>query len=282
MILQIQNLAKNYPSFSLGPLSLSLPKGTIMGIIGENGAGKTTIIKSILNIIHSEQGTIEVFGMDHKQSEKLIKEQVGVVLDESHFHDFLTTAEIGSFMSSIYKNWNAEKFQSYLTQFQLPAKKTIKTFSRGMKMKLSIAVALAHEPKLLILDEPTSGLDPVVREEILGIFMDFIQDEEHSIFFSSHITSDIEKIADYVTLLHKGKILLSASKDDILTKYGIIKLPAKEFSLIDRASYIGYHQTQFGYELLVKDRLAWKRQRPGDIIEQPHLDDILIYFVKGA
>lgn len=282
MILQIQNLTKNYQSFSLQSVSFSLPKGAIMGIIGENGAGKTTIIKSILNVVHADQGTIKVFDLDHKEHEKMIKEQVGVVLDESHFHDFLTTTEIGSFMADIYKTWNAGKYQSLLDRFQLPQKKTIKTFSRGMKMKLSIAVAMAHEPKLLILDEPTSGLDPIVRDEILELFLDFIQDEEHSIFFSSHITSDIEKIADYVTFLHKGKVLLSDSKDAILTQYGIVKLPARDFPAIAPSSYIGYHQSQFGYQLLVKDKHAWKRQRPNDIIDQPHLDDILIYFVKGA
>lgn len=207
-VLEIKNLTKYYDGFTLDNISLALPQGSIMGFIGENGAGKSTTIKLILNVIHRDRGEVKIFGRDNLIYDSELKQSVGVVYDESNFPESMTPKNINVILCRIYRNWDQQAFFRYLDQFALPADKELKTFSRGMKMKLSIAVALSHQAKLLILDEPTSGLDPVVRDEILDIFLDFIQNEEHSIFLSTHITSDIEKIADYIAFIHQGKIVL--------------------------------------------------------------------------
>ena len=205
LCLEVQDLTKRYDAseFSLDHLNFKVPYGSVMGLIGENGAGKTTTLKLILNLMRRDAGTIKLFGLDNIRDEGAIKQQIGVVFDENHFHELFSPADIAKILRSLYQKWDDNLFQQYLRRFQLPADKPIKTYSRGMKVKLSIASALAHHPKLLLLDEPTSGLDPVVRDEILSIFFDFIQDEEHTILMSSHITGDLEKIADYVTFLHQ-------------------------------------------------------------------------------
>ena len=209
----VKNLRKNYKDFQLKDISFSVPKGCIMGFVGENGAGKTTTLKGILNLINRDGGSVEIFGMDNIKDEKKIKEDIGVVFDECCFYDSLNPKESSKIMKRIYKNWDGKIFNDYLKKFQIPDKKIIKEFSKGMKMKLSIAIALSHKPKLLIMDEATSGLDPIVREEILDIFLDFIQDEEHSILMSTHITGDLDKIADYITFINNGEIIFSKSKD---------------------------------------------------------------------
>ncbi|WP_286947685.1 ABC transporter ATP-binding protein, partial [Acetobacterium sp. UBA5834] len=216
--IEIKNLNKNYQDFQLKDVSFKVPRGSIVGFIGENGAGKTTTIKAILNLIKRDGGTIEMLGMDNLKDEKKIKASVGVVMDGCNFHDNLKTGDISKMLASIYKNWNQKLYQQYLKKFKLPENKIIKEFSRGMKMKLQIAVALSHEPELLILDEATSGLDPIVREEILDVFMEFIQDEEHAILISSHITSDLDKIADYIVFIHQGEILLDEEKETLLSQ----------------------------------------------------------------
>lgn len=192
-ILEVKDLVKRYQDFTLDHVSFSLPKGSILGFIGENGAGKTTTLKLILNLIQKESGRVTLFGMDHMKEERRIKEQIGVVFDESYFHDTLSPKDVASVLCRVYPTWDDRLFDRYLGRFSLPKDKVLKEFSRGMKMKLSIASALAHKPKLLILDEATSGLDPVVRNEILDVFLEFIQDEDHSVLLSSHITSDLEK-----------------------------------------------------------------------------------------
>lgn len=217
-ILEVNNLCKTYDSFSLKNINLELPKGTIMGLVGENGAGKSTTIKSILNLINTNNGTVKIFGLDMKEKEIEIKEDIGIVLDEGFFSEYLTPLDINDIMTNIYKNWSKESFLKYLEDFKLPKDKTSKEFSTGMKMKLKIAVALAHKPKLLILDEPTSGLDPIARQDILDIFQDFIQDEEHSVLVSSHITSDLETIADYISFINNGQIVLSKTRDELMDK----------------------------------------------------------------
>ena len=218
--LEIEHLSKDYGSFRLEDVSFAIPGGTIMGLIGENGAGKSTTIKCILNLIRRDGGTIRVLGMDNLQEERSAKEAIGVVLDESTFHDTLRPTEVGQVLKHLYKSWDAPLFAQYLDKFGLPRKKTIKEFSKGMKTKLSIAAALSARPRLLILDEATSGLDPVVRDEILDEFLTFIQDEDHAVLISSHITSDLEKAADYVTYLHRGRVAVQGAKDELLETYG--------------------------------------------------------------
>ena len=217
-ILEVKNLCKSYDKFSLNNINIELPKGTIMGLVGENGAGKSTTIKSILNLVNTSDGEIKIFGLDNKVNEAEIKENIGVVLDEGFLSEYLNPKDINTIMQNIYKNWDEELYFKYIDDFKLPRDKKSKEYSSGMKMKLKIAVALAHHPKFLILDEPTSGLDPIARNEILDIFQDFIQDEEHGILVSSHITSDLENIADYITFINNGEIVLSKTRDEILDK----------------------------------------------------------------
>ena len=276
-ILEIQNLTKAYDDFTLDKISLALPKGSIMGFIGGNGAGKTTTIKLILNLIHRDSGNIKVFGLDNLDYEKQIKEDLGVVFDESSFPANMKVPHINKVLGQIYKNWDAVLFSSYIDKFGLPVKKEIKDFSRGMKMKLAIAVALSHHAKLLILDEATSGLDPVVRDEILDVFLDFIQDENHSIFVSSHIISDIEKVADYIAFINNGKIVFCESKDQLLNNYGILKCRTAEFETLDRTYVKGYRKSEFGVEaLVIRDHFRGKYT-----VDRASIEDIMLYTIKG-
>ena len=276
-ILEIQNLTKAYDDFTLDKISLALPKGSIMGFIGGNGAGKTTTIKLILNLIHRDSGNIKVFGLDNLDYEKQIKEDLGVVFDESSFPANMKVPHINKVLGQIYKNWDAVVFSSYIDKFGLPVKKEIKDFSRGMKMKLAIAVALSHHAKLLILDEATSGLDPVVRDEILDVFLDFIQDENHSIFVSSHIISDIEKVADYIAFINNGRIIFCESKDQLLNNYGILKCRTAEFETLDRTYVKGYRKSEFGVEaLVIRDHFRGKYT-----VDRASIEDIMLYTIKG-
>lgn len=277
-ILSVKNLSKGYGDFNLDNISFEVPKGSIMGIIGENGAGKTTTIKLILNLIKKDGGSIKVFGKDNIQEEKKIKQDIGVVLDESNFHDDLKPNEISIIMDNIYDKWDKNRFLNYLKEFKLPYDKKVKEFSKGMKMKLSIAAALSHNPKLLILDEPTGGLDPIVRSEILDIFLDYIQDEERSIIFSTHITSDLDKIADYITFIHKGKIVFSKSGDELINSYGILKCGTDDFNKIDKMDIVGYRKNQFGYDVLIKDKYNSKFK--DYTIDNANLEDIMLYYIR--
>lgn len=279
--LEVKNLCKKYNGFELKNINLNLPKGMIMGLIGENGAGKTTTIKSMLNLIQIDSGEIKIFGLDIKENEKKIKEDIGVVLDDSFFSEYLNPADINKVMRKIYKNWDEKLYDKYLEDFKLPKNKISKEFSSGMKMKLKIAVALSHHPKLLILDEPTSGLDPVARSEILDIFQDFIQNEENSIFVSSHITSDLEHIADYITFIDNGEIVLSKTRDELLEKYGIVKCSKSEFEKIDKNDYVKFKVNRYEYDVLVEDKAKFKRKYEFKIIDKPTLDDIMLIYIKG-
>ena len=279
-ILELEGLSKSYDDFTLKNVDFNLPKGSIMGLVGENGAGKTTIIKLILNLIKKESGYIKVFDLDNIENEQQIKEKIGVVLDESYFHDNLRPKDITLIMDNIYSNWNKSQFLDYLKKFKLPADKIVKDFSKGMKMKLSIAVALSHDPQFLILDEPTSGLDPIVRSEILDIFLDFIQDEEKSILFSTHITSDLDKIADYITFIHDGKIIFSESKDEMINNFGIIKCGKDDFNKIDKADIVGYRKSQFGYEVLIKDKQRNRSKYNKYVIDSASLEDIMLLYIR--
>ncbi|NJI81476.1 ABC transporter ATP-binding protein [Clostridioides difficile] len=277
----IKNLNKTYKDFSLQNVSFSVPKGSIMGFVGENGAGKTTTLKAILNLISYDSGNIEIFGLDNKKNEKEIKEQIGVVFEGSNFHENLNLDNVSKIMSKIYKNWNHALFKDYLKKLRVPENKLIKEFSKGNKMKLSIAVALSHNPKLLILDEATSSLDPIVREEILDIFLDFIQDEEHSIILSSHITSDLDKIADYITFIHKGKIVFSENKDELINNMGILKCKPTDFDNISKEDYSYYRKSQFGYEVLLNDKYRFIAKHPNFVVDNTSIEEIMLFYVRG-
>lgn len=279
-ILEVKNLCKKYNQFELKNVNLTLPKGMIMGLIGENGAGKTTTIKSILNLTNST-GEINIFGLNVKKYDKKIKEDIGVVLNENFFSEYLNPKDINKIMKNIYKNWDEKLYFKYLEDFKLPQNKISKEFSSGMKMKLKIAVALAHHPKLLILDEPTSGLDPVARSEILDIFQDFIQNGENSIFVSSHITSDLEHIADYITFINDGEIVLSKTRDELLEEYGIVKCSKAEFEKINKKDYVKYKVNRYEYDVLVENKSEFKRKYDFNVIDKPTLEDIMLIYIKG-
>ena len=277
--IEIKNLSKAYENFKLDNISFNLPMGSIMGLIGENGSGKTTTISLILNTIKKDSGDIKIFGFDNIEHEKEIKEQIGVVLSESYFHDHLTPAEIAKIMKNIYKSWDRRQFESYLSKFNLPPKKIIKEYSKGMKTKLSIAVAMSHNPKLLILDEATSGLDPIIRNELLDVFLDFIQDEQHTVLISSHITSDLEKIADYITFIHNGKIAFCKTKDELYSEYSLLKCGLNDFENINKEDIIGYRKNHFGYEVLINSNS--KSGYSDYTIEPVSIEDIMLFYVRG-
>ena len=280
-ILEIKDLSKKYDGFELKNINIKLPKGTIMGFIGENGAGKTTTIKIILNIIKKNEGEIKIFGLDNIKEEKRIKEDIGVVLDDSFLSEYLNPLDINKIIKNIYKNWDEELYFKYINEFKLPKDKISKEYSTGMKMKLKIAVALSHHPKLLILDEPTSGLDPIARNEILDIFQDFIQDEEHGIFVSSHITSDLEHIADYVTFINEGEIVFTKTRDELLEDYGIVKCSDEEFRNIDKKDYIKYKKNRYEVDILIGNQMEFKKKYNISVIDKPTIEDIMLIYVKG-
>ena len=279
--INVTGLCKSYQDFALDNVSFAVPKGSIMGFIGENGAGKSTTIKAMLNLIHRDAGTVEILGMDLDGHEKEIKERIGVVFDECCFHDNLTPADISKILGNIYQNWDGKLYQKYLVQFGLDEKKKIKEFSRGMKMKLGIAAALAHRPDVLILDEATSGLDPIVREEILDIFLDFIQDENHAILISSHITSDLDKIADYLTFIHHGRIILSSGRDDLMDSMGIVKCGTEELEKIEQDQIIRYRKNQFGCEVLIRNKRSFAVGHPNMVIDPVTTEAIMLFYSRG-
>lgn len=281
-ILEVKNLSKKYKDFELKDISFALPKGMIMGFIGENGAGKTTTIKAILDIIRDYHAEIKIFGLDNRKDGKKIKEDIGVVLDDMFFPEILTAKDINCVMKDVYKNWDSKIYFQYLTDFSLPEGKPIKTFSKGMRKKLEIAAALAHHPKLLILDEPTSGLDPIARNEVIDIFQDFIQNEECSILLSSHITTDLEHIADYITFINKGEILLSKTCDELLERYGIVKCTEAEFKKIDKKDFVKYKKTKYNYEVLVEDRKEFHKKYGVNIIDRITLEELMVLMIKGV
>ncbi|MGI5962889.1 MAG: ABC transporter ATP-binding protein [Lawsonibacter sp.] len=279
--IEVRGLCKSYGDFALRDVDLTLPAGSILGLIGENGAGKTTTIKCILNLVHRDKGEITLLGRDNCREERLAKADVGVVLDDCFFHDTLRPQDLSIIFSPIYPAWDKSLFQHYLKKFSLPHKKFLKEFSRGMKMKLSLAVALSHHPKLLILDEATAGLDPVVRDEILDEFMGFIQEEDHAVLLSSHITSDLEKVADYITYIHQGQVVLSGSKDSILEQYGRVGCTAQQLEQISPGDLLRVRRGPFGCEGLTPDRIHFHRTYPQLLVEPVSLEDIMLFVGKG-
>ena len=279
--IEVNNLSKKYDGFELKNINFAVPKGSIVGFVGENGAGKTTTIKSILNITNAN-GNIKILGKDIKQHEKEIKQNIGVVLDDSFLSDYLTAKQINSIMKDIYKEWNESKYINFLKQFNLPTNKLLKDYSSGMKMKLKIATAISHNPKLLILDEPTSGLDPVVRNEILDIFRNYIEeDETRSIFISTHITTDLEHISDYIVFIEKGEIIFNIPTAELLENYGIIKCSKEEFLNIDKQDYIRFKKEKYQYEVLTDNKENIIRKYNITTIDKPSIEDIMLLYVKG-
>lgn len=281
--LEVRGLTKHYGDFVLDQVSLQVPYGTVVGFIGENGAGKSTTIKAILNLIHKETGDIYLLGHPMESNEKAggsnqWKEQLGVIFDECNMPVELTAKEIHHIMKEFYRTWEEKKFFDYLRQFQVPTDKKVKDLSKGMKMKLSIAIALSHDSRLLILDEGTSGLDPVVRNEIMDIFREFIEDGEHSVLISSHITSDIEKIADYIVILHQGKVVMEETKDDLLEQYVMIPCTKEQMAKIPADQIIGKMENAYGAHVLVKNATRWKQE--GFVVDHASIEDILLYIVK--
>lgn len=281
-IIEIKNLKKRYDEkFALGELDIEIPKGTIVGLIGENGAGKTTLIKSMLNIIKIDSGDIKIFGKDYKKLETDIKEDIGVVLDNMFFPEILNAKDINISMKDIYKNWDSNLYFSYLKEFGLPDDKPIKSMSKGMRKKLEIAVALSHKPKLLILDEPTSGLDPVVRNEVLELFLDFIKDEHHTILLSTHITSDLEHIADQIVFIDQGKIVMNQVRDDLIDCYGILKCDFKDFELIEKEDILRYKKNKYDVHVLVSDRTKMSKKYKNCVMDKITLEELMVLMIKG-
>ena len=280
--IELKNVTKKYDGFTLDNINFNVPKGSIMGFIGQNGAGKTTTIRSILNLVPIDEGEIKMFGLDHKKDEREIKERIAVVFDELPFHDIFNANHMGKIFGGLYKDWNNQKYTEYLDMFQLPRKKKIGNFSKGMKMKLQIACALSHNAELLVMDEATTGLDPVVRNEILDIFLEYLQNEEHSILMSSHITSDLEKIADSVTFIDKGKILISGYKDDILANHSVIKCTKNDYKDIDSSDIVSVRLNDFGAEVMVRNSDEMKRKYSGLVFDRTTLEEIMVYYVNKS
>ncbi|SFB84606.1 ABC transporter ATP-binding protein [Ruminococcus albus] len=277
--IEVHGVSKNYKDFGLDNISFDVPKGCIMGFIGQNGAGKTTTIRSMLNITKIDSGEIRLLGLDHVQDEAEIKKRIAVVFDDLPFHDMFTAKDIAKIFEGMYPEWNNIVYCNYINRFELPYDKKIGKFSKGMKMKLQIACALSHNAELLIMDEATAGLDPVVRDEILHIFMEYLQDGERSILMSSHITSDLEKIADMVTFINKGRILLTGYKDDIIERHGIIKCGFDRMTKIDPDDIVSIRMNNFGAEIMVNNKEKALRECSDCVIDSASIDDIMLFYV---
>lgn len=278
--IEIKGITKHYDGFTLDRVSFEVPKGSIMGYIGQNGAGKTTTIRSLLNIIPIDSGEIGILGLDHIKDDVEIKQRIAVVFDELPFHDIFSANDMAKIFEGLYSQWDNGIYKEYLDRFQLPSRKKIGQFSKGMKMKLQIACALSHNAELLVMDEPTTGLDPVVRDEILHIFMEYLDTEDRSILMSSHITSDLEKIADSVTYIDKGKILVSGYKDEILEKHGVIKCSKEELKSIDPKDIVSIRINDFGAEAMVYDKETISYKYNGLLIDPTSLEEIMLYYVN--
>lgn len=281
-VIEVKNVTKDYGDFKIDNISFAVPEGSVCGFIGQNGAGKTTTIKAILDVINVDAGEIFVFGQDVKIDSARLREDIGVVFDEMGFHEFMTGKDINIMMKNIYKNWDDNVFFEYLKKFSLPSKKPCGDFSRGMRMKLQIAVALSHNAKLLIMDEPTSGLDPIVRNEMLQIFREYVIEEDHTILLSSHITGDLEKLADEVVFINGGRIVLAGNKDEILEKHGLLKCKKDELREISDELIVHTEVETFGVTVLVNDKNACAKLYPQMVIEQASLEDIMLFYVSRA
>ena len=279
-ILEVKDLTKRYDGFTLDHVSFQVPGGCIMGLIGENGAGKSTTIKAVLDLIHRDAGTVTFWGQELSASSDL-KEDIGVVFDGISFYETLTPAQVGRILGAAYRRWDDGLYKQYLERFSIPKEKEIKGLSKGMKAKLSISAALSHRPKFLIMDEATSGLDPVMRDDMLDVFLEFVQDEEHSILMSSHITTDLEKVADYITFIHQGKLLFCKPKDELRYQYGIVRCGAAAFEQMDKADILAWRKEDYQWDVLVPDKEKARRLYKNVVVDDATIDDILLLYVKG-
>ena len=277
--LTISGLTKTYPDFVLDHVSFTVPSGSIVGLIGENGAGKSTTIHAAIGLIQKEAGHAAILGKEELDAET--REQIGVVFDGSNYPEILSPKKISRVMKHIYRSWDEPAYLRLLKQFSLPPDKPIRQFSKGMKMKLAITAALSHHSKLLILDEATSGLDPVIRDDILDMLLDFVQDEEHSIRISSHITSDLEKIADYIVFIHEGKVVFSKPKDELTEQYGIIKCGAAQFDAIEKSDIIVSRKMDYEWQVLISDRDKMQKKYRDALIVPAAIDEIMLLYIKG-
>lgn len=280
--IEIKSLTKKYDDFTLKNISLNLPSGTILGLIGENGAGKSTLIQSILGIVKSDYQELKIFGLDFNTHEKEIKEDIAVIFDNTHYNLEFTPKFIGLILSKIYKNWDMEQYYHYLNRFELPLKKKLKSFSRGMKMKLEFAIAFSHDAKLLILDDATSGLDPIVRDEILSIIREFTEKEDHTVLMSSHITSDLDKISDYIAYIHKGELLFMQPYEQIHDEYGIIHAGRDVLDVLNEDDVIGYIKEPYSYSILVNHRQQIQEVFKDLEITRPTVEEMMLFYAKGV
>lgn len=274
--IELKNVTRKYNKFALNDVSFAVPMGSVMGFIGENGAGKSTTIKALLGLIRPDSGSITVLGEDSQRLSPETKEKIGVVFDSLTFPKELNVKQLDKVLSGVYKQWDSDIFFGYLSRFELPTNKKLKTFSRGMEMRLSIAAALSHNPQLLVLDEPTGGLDPVMRSEILDIFLEFMQDESHSILMSTHITSDLEHIADYITFIHKGEIVFTEERGEMLEKHRILKCSDAQLAEIAKEDIIGMRKGRYSNEILT----ASAEKYPHITADAPSIEEIMVYYVK--
>ena len=275
--LEIKGLCKQYTGFALDNVSFSLPRGAVMGFIGENGAGKTTTIKAVLNLIRRDAGEIRVLGLDNIRDERAVKERIGVVLEDGCFLNTMNARQVDTLMGKAYQNWKPEQFFGFIRRFGIDENKKIKDYSKGMRMKISIAAALSHGAELLLMDEPTSGLDPVVRDEVLDLFYDFMQDEGHAILLSSHITSDLDKIADYITFIHGGRVALSEPRDELLDTYGVLRCTADQLAALEPQAVRAKRMGAFGCEALVR-RDGVPQGWP---VEPVNIEQIMLFLTRG-
>lgn len=281
-ILTVSHLTKAYKDFTLDDVSFQIPRGLICGLIGENGAGKTTTISAMLNMITPDSGDIRIFGLDYRENEKLIKQKLGVVLDELNQIPYLYCKDIDTIMKKIYKDWDSKLFFQYLEKFSLPPKKKVKELSKGMNVKLNFAIALSHHAQFLILDEATSGLDPVMRDDILQILQEFVLDEDHAVLLSTHITSDLDKIADYILFMHQGRIQFMKSKEDIENNYGVMQCRNDFFEALSPDDYCAYIKEEYSIKVLVRHKQELLSHFHDLIIEKASIEEIMLFYIKGV
>ena len=278
--IELSHINKNFGAFAIRDLTLAVPSGTICGLVGENGAGKSTTIRLLMGALRPDSGTARVLGVDvSSPAFREAKEDIGVVMDEAYFPETMNAAQVGKMMALTYRRWDGAQYRQYLHRFELPESKPFKDFSRGMRMKLAIAVALSHSPKLLVLDEATAGLDPIVRDEVLEIFNEFTREEDHSILISSHILSDLEKLCDYIAFIHQGRLLFCEEKDQLLEQYGIFTDTAEQMEALRPEAVVAREANGYGgVRCLVRRDLA----PAGFQLERPTVEDIILFMVKGA
>lgn len=282
-ILELHQVCKTFPrtNFTLDHVSFSIPYGSIMGFVGENGAGKTTTIGCVLNTVSKDSGTIKIFGKELADTDTELKEKIGVVYDGDNFPAYWTAEQLSDVMQGLYANWDNDLFKKYLNDFRLLPNQKIKSYSRGMTMKLAVAAALSHHPQLLILDEATSGLDPIMRDDMLDVFLEFVQDENHSILLSSHITSDLEKIADYISFIHNGKLIMAASKNDLVYNFAVMRCKESQFLELDPGDILAYRKRDYQIDVLVSNGNEIQRKYRNAVIDHVSVDEIMLLLVKG-